>query len=272
MAYNESLLTVIAFVSGGISGLTGLLAVTRSRGGTRVAAFWLRAGAVVSAPIPTLLIVFALYQTGTARVTDERLLALLTVEPTAAASLALTNPLHGQYVADATTVAVGGNPTIGAVPGVFMLGHLAYSLLLSGLTLVLFAGEVVRTSGPYRRQATLIFLAVSIPVVTVVAYVAGLPVAPSYDTTPLWFGVSTLLLLVAIQEYGLFDVSPVAHETIFEEIDDAIVIADDRGRIVDTNPAARRAFGLSEESVGAQVTDVLPSGEQVRTLLAEGQE
>jgi PAS domain S-box-containing protein len=302
MAYNESVLTVLAFVSGGVSGLTGLLAVTRSRGGTRVAgdalagvavaaalwaatfglrisagdpataAFWLRVGTVVSAPIPTLLIVFALYQTGNAGVTDERLLALLTVEPTAAASLAVTNPLHGQYVASATTVAVGGNPTVGAVPGIFMLGHLSYSLLLSGLTTVLFADEVMQTTGPYRRQAALILTAVSIPMVTVVAYVAELPVAPTYDTTPLWFGVSTVLLLVAIQEYGLFDVSPVAHETIFEEIDDAIVIADDRGRIVDTNPAARRAFHLSEETVGAQVTDVLPGSDQIRTLLAEGQE
>lgn len=302
MAYNESLLTVVAFVSGGISGLTGLLAVTRSRGGTRVAgdslagvavagalwaatfglrisagdpataAFWLRAGTVVSAPIPTLLIVFALYQTGNARVTDQRLLAVLTVEPTAAASLALTNPLHGRYVADATKVAVGGAPTIGAVPGVFLLGHLAYSLLLGGLILVLFVDEIVRTTGPYRRQAALIFLAVAIPMFTAVAYVSDLSLAPSYDTTPLWFGVSAMLLLVAIQEYGLFDVSPVAHETIFEEIEDAIVIADDRGRIVDTNPAARRAFGLSENAVGAQVTSVLPSSEQVRTLLAEGQQ
>jgi PAS domain S-box-containing protein len=301
MAYNESLLTVTAFLSAGLSVLTALLAVTRSRGGMRVAGdalagiavaaalwavtfglrvsagdpttaqFWLRVGAVVSAPVPTLMLVFALYQTGNARVTDSRLLALLAVEPTAAASLALTNPLHGSYIADVAMVPVGGNPTLGGVPGVFLLGHLAYSILLGGVVLVLFGDEIIRTTGPYRRQAGLIFLAVSIPAVTALAYVADLPIAPSYDTTPVWFGVSSLLLLVAIREYGLFDVSPVAHKTIFDEIDDAIVIVDDRGRIVETNPAAREAFHVTPEDVGAAATELLPGGEQIRELMETGE-
>ncbi len=301
MAYNESLLTVTAFLSAGISGLTAVLAVTRSRGGARVAGdalagvavaaalwavtfglrvaagdpetarIWLRAGLVVSAPIPTFLLVFGLYQTGHTQTIDQRVAALLAVEPTAAASLALTNPLHGAYVSEVTTVAVDGTPAIGAVPGTFLSGHLTYGFLLGGVTAVLFGSELLRTHGPYRRQAALILAAVAVPMVTLVAYLTDLPVAPSYDTTPVWFGLSTLLLLVAMRTYGLFDISPVAHETVFEEIDDAIVIVDDRDRIVDANPAAESAFGLAEGDLSRPATDVLHNPSGVEALLAEGE-
>ncbi|ERH12232.1 MAG: hypothetical protein J07HB67_01246 [halophilic archaeon J07HB67] len=102
MAYNESLLTGAAFAAAGLSGLAALVAVGRSRASTGAAgdalagaalaatvwavAFglrlsadtpqasmvWLRVGYVVAAPVPTLLLVFALYQTGNARVVDSR--------------------------------------------------------------------------------------------------------------------------------------------------------------------------------------------------------
>ncbi|MEZ3142584.1 histidine kinase N-terminal 7TM domain-containing protein [Halobaculum sp. MBLA0143] len=296
MAYNESLLTVAAFLSGGLSGLTALIAVSRSRGGARVAgdtlagvalaaalwavtfglrlsaegvgtaSFWLRVSNVVAAPIPTLLLVFSLYQTGNASLVDERVAALLAVEPTAAAALALTNPLHQAYVMGVTTVGVPA-----ATPGVFMSAHLAYGLLVCGVAAVSFGNEAVGTTGPYRRRATLLLTAVSVPVVTVVAYVTTLPIAPPYDTTPVWFGLSSLLFLVSIRSYGLFDVSPVAHETVFEEIDDAIVVVDDRGLLVDANPAATTAFGVDDDDVGRPVRAVLPNPEAIDSLLVDGE-
>ena len=298
MAYNESLLTVAAFLSGGVSGLTALLAVSRSRGGARVAgdalagvaaaaalwavtfglrlsadgggtaSFWLRVGHVIAAPIPTLLLVFTLYQTGNANLVDERVAALLAVEPTAAASLALTNPLHGAYVTEVTATAA----SVGAAtPGVFLLAHLAYGLLVGGVAAASFGSEVLRATGPYRRRAGLLLAAVSVPLVTAVVYVTGLPVVPVYDTTPVWFGLSSSLFLMAIRSYGLFDVSPVAHETVFEEIDDAIVVVDDRGLVVDANPAAEAAFGVTDEDVGRPVRAVLPNPDAVDSLLVDGE-
>ena len=300
MAYNESLLTGAAFVAAGVSGLTALAAVGRSRasGGAagdalagaalaaavwavtfalrlsadtaQTAAVWLRVGHVVGAVVPTLLLVFALYQTGNARFADGRIAALLAVEPTAAASLALTNPLHGGYVAG-TAAVTGGETGFVAVPGVFLIAHLAYSVFVCAVAAVVLGEELLHSAGVYRRRAALSAAAVAIPAVTALTHLADVPIAPQYDTTPVWFGLSAALFLVATRAYGLFDLSPVAHETVFEEVDDAIVVADDRGLVVDANPAARAAFGVDEGDIGRPAPATLPDDDAVETLLDDGE-
>ena len=301
MTYNESLLTGAAFAAAGVSGLAALVAVGRSRASTSAAgdalagaAFaaalwavtfglrlsadttetamvWLRAGHVVAAPVPTLLLVFALYQTGNARFVGSRVAAVLAVEPTAAASLAATNPLHGGYVAAVSTVGGGGQTGLVAVPGVFLIAHLAYGVFVCAVAAVALGEELLHSAGVYRRRAALSAAAVVIPAVTALTHLADVPIVPQYDTTPVWFGLSSGLLVVATQAYGLFDLSPVAHETVFEEVDDAIVVADDRGLVVDTNPAAQAAFGVGETEIGRPAPAVLPDNDAVETLLQEGE-
>ena len=301
MAYNESLLTGAAFVAAGVSGLTALAAVGRSRASTgaagdalagaalaaavwaatfglrlsadttQTATVWLQVGHVVGAVVPTLLLVFALYQTGNARFAGGQIAALLAVEPTAAASLAATNPLHGEYVAGVTTVTGGGEAGLVAVPGVFLVAHLAYGVFVCAVAAVVLGEELLHSAGVYRRRAALSAAAVSIPAVTALTHLADVPIAPQYDTTPVWFGLSSVLLLVATRAYGLFDLSPVAHETVFEEVDDAIVVADDRGLVVDANPAARTAFGVDEADIGRPVPAALPDDDAVETLLDDGE-
>jgi PAS domain S-box-containing protein len=302
MAYNESLLTGAAFVAAGVSGLTALAAVGRSRASAgaagdalagaalaaavwavtfalrlsadtaQTASVWLRVGHVVGAVVPTLLLVFALYQTGNAQFADGRIAALLAVEPTAAASLALTNPLHGGYVAGTATVTGGGETALVAVPGVFLIGHLAYSVFVCAVAAAVLGEELLHSAGIYRRRATLSAAAVAIPAVTALTHLADIPIVPQYDTTPIWFGLSAALLLVATRAYGLFDLSPVAHETVFEEVDDAIVVADDRGLVVDANPAARAAFGVDEGDIGRPAPAALPDDDDaVETLLDDGE-
>lgn len=298
MAYNETLLTVTAFVSAAVSGTTALAAVSRSRGSSRVAGdalagvalvaalwavsfgfrvsaggvgtalTWFRVGLVVSTALPTLALVFALFQTGNGGVLSQWTAAALAVEPTAAASLAATNHLHGLYVVGTETVALGEGVVLVPLPGTALLVHSVYSLVVGLGATLLFAVEAVATEGPYRRQATLLCVAVAIPICTTGATLAEVPFAPPYNTTPVWLGLSSLLLVVAIRAYGLFDVSPVAHETIIAEIDDAVVIVDGRGRVVDSNPAATAAFGVDESDVGRAAAEVLPNAAAVDRLLA----
>ncbi len=301
MAYNESLLTGAAFAAAGVSGLAALVAVGRSRASTgaagdalagaafaaalwavtfglrlsadttETAMVWLRAGHVVAAPVPTLLLLFALYQTGNARFVGSWVAAVLAVEPTAAASLAATNPLHGSYVTAVSTVTGGGQTGLVAVPGVFLVAHLAYGVFVCAVAAVALGEELLHSAGVYRRRAALSAAAVVIPAVTALTHLADVPIVPQYDTTPVWFGLSSGLLVVATQAYGLFDLSPVAHETVFEEVDDAIVVADDRGLVVDTNPAAQAAFGVGETEIGRPAPAVLPDNDAVETLLREGE-
>jgi PAS domain S-box len=196
---------------------------------------------------------------------------LLAVEPTVAASLAATDPLHAGYVAGTATVIGGGESALAAVPGVFLVGHLVYGVFVCCVAAVVLGEELFYSAGVYRRRAALAAAAVSVPAVTTLTHLLDVPIAPQYDTTPVWFGLSSALFLVATQTYGLFDLSPVAHETVFEEVDDAIVVADDRGLVVDANPAAETAFGVDETAIGRPASTVLPDENAVETLLDGGE-
>ncbi|MFC7137400.1 PAS domain-containing protein [Halobaculum litoreum] len=90
---------------------------------------------------------------------------------------------------------------------------------------------------------------------------------PPADTTPVVFGGASLLLLFAMYRFDLFDVAPVAHETVFAGLEDAIVVVDESGRVLETNPAAREAFDLDGDGVGLPADRVLPDSPASAALL-----
>ena len=55
----------------------------------------------------------------------------------------------------------------------------------------------------------------------------------------------------------LFDLIPVARETLMEKLADGVIVLDERARIIDVNPAAARALALASPVVGAPAAAVL---------------
>ena len=256
-----------------IAALTGVSAVWAVTLGMRTLAatsataeLWLRLGWVAAAVPATAGVVFVFDRTGTVRLTRSRLVALA-VEPVVVAAVAATNPAHGLY-ATVTATRMGASTLLIARPGVGYLAHGGYSVALG----VVMAGLLVRdaTSGPapYRRQAALMVGATALPTAAAAGYLSGVPVAPAFDTTPMWLGVSAVILLVAAREYGLLGATPVAHETVFREVDDPTLVIDDDNRLLAANPAAREAFDVSSEVIGRDVRAV---GDAVARVVAGGE-
>lgn len=80
---------------------------------------------------------------------------------------------------------------------------------------------------------------------------------PRLDPTTFAFAVSGLLFAVALFRLQMFDLVPVARSTLFDEMQDALLVLDSADRVVDCNPTATRLFGadcvgtpLAETSLG----------------------
>jgi PAS domain S-box-containing protein len=72
-----------------------------------------------------------------------------------------------------------------------------------------------------------------------------------------------LIITFAIFRLKLLDLLPVAHQTVFNEMRDGVIVVDDKNRLVDINPAAQRFMLIKgQEAVGQPVMDFLP-----RTLM-----
>ena len=73
------------------------------------------------------------------------------------------------------------------------------------------------------------------------------------DSVAIAFGVTGLAFLPALFRYRLLELTPVAWAAVVRGMDDAVIVIDPRGRIVELNPAAERLIGRkSREVLGAE--------------------
>jgi len=91
------------------------------------------------------------------------------------------------------------------------------------------------------------------------ATLLGLGPLPGFDYTP--FGVFPLSVGVAYAVFrlGMFDVRPVARDNLIEQVDDALLVLDDEGKLIDYNRPS--------ESLSSILADGDPIGEPFETVV-----
>lgn len=116
-----------------------------------------------------------------------------------------------------------------------------YGYLLAFLAAGMFVGEALRADGIHRRQTVYLLVVFSILVLSTVVKVVGL-VPVYFDPTSVVYSLSGVFFAYSINRHGLMQFVPVAREQTFTEVNDAILIADPDGHVVDVNAATRRLF------------------------------
>ncbi|MEZ0493211.1 diguanylate cyclase [Kineococcus sp. TBRC 1896] len=192
------------------------------------------------------------------RVLRPRRVLAFSVEPALLLlALALDPQLHWFHA----TVDIGGDPARRVVTaGPLFWAHTAYSYLV-----VLTAASTIwqlrrSTRGLLRRQATTMLVAIAAPFacnLTVIAPRVALPV----DITPLAFTVTGVLFAYAVLQQDLLRLVPVARSLVVETVTDAVFVVDERGRLVDLNPAGhaqlRPDAGPRDTVVGRPFADLV---------------
>jgi PAS domain S-box-containing protein len=213
--------------------------------------------------VPTAWLTFALSYTDNDGYLTRRTWAVLAVEPVVVLAALLTTYTHGHslYFADLGITNAPGFWILTRDTGLLWALHAAYSYAL-GIAGALVILQFVRLDDEtYRWQAILLTSGGLLPVVANAAFVLGI-VDLDVNLTSVVFGVSGLLLAVAIHRYRFFDLVPVARDTVVERMRDGYVVCDDAGVIVDSNRAANR-FVDPDSLVGRPLTTVLPELESV---------
>jgi PAS domain S-box-containing protein len=129
------------------------------------------------------------------------------------------------------------------------------SILVLSACWLLFSSFSMRRA--HFRSTTLIILGTAIPFIAESLYNLGVTPVPGYDPAPATVGVAGGFLIVALYRFRLFDVTPVARNTVMDHIADLVIVLDGRNHIVDSNRAARITCHLPENFVG-QTPSILP--------------
>ena len=146
----------------------------------------------------------------------------------------------------------------------FKKGPLYYLVVAYNLVMVTLSTFLIllkrRNSSPLYIKQTNIILAVSFVLYFFyLVYISGYSLIPelkSLDLNPFAYTLWGGAISYAIFRYKLFDLVPIARETLIETLADGVLVLDDQFRIVDANPRSQAIFGWDSIPMGETITQL----------------
>jgi PAS domain S-box-containing protein len=221
---------------------------------THVAAreFWIEFQAIWQLPVVTALFCFSLEYANLGHWLTRRTLLLLAIPPLVDILLVFTNDLHhGLWLNTAS------DGSFQPVYGLLLWLLIAYGYALNFSSMLVLIWLYVR-SPLHRWPVGLILLG---RILTSVAFALDItqrnPVAPM-DPTILAATFSAAMYSLALFRFRLFDVVPLARNTIIEWMADGILVLDAEHHIADLNSAAQQLLGVARDrAIGLATSQVL---------------
>ncbi len=195
---------------------------------------------------PVFLLLFALQFAEYERFLRGRHQLSLWLVPLITISLAATNEHHHLIWTSFTPIS-GTNLLAYGHGWAFWVAIGYIYLIVVTATLILLRASLARRN-IFRKQVVAILIGIPFPWLGHILYVfvVGLP---GYDLTPVGFAVIGILLLWSIENTRLLDLVPIARSKLIDTMPDAMVVLDDRARLVDLNRAAEMIVGQPTATV-----------------------
>ncbi len=176
-------------------------------------------------------------------------IATVSIIPSISAVLALTVKSHELLYIEPYVTHVSGLTFLSFSKGPWYWVNAIYLYGIFAYIVVTFLKVAKEKNIARRIQSWYMLAAFASPILANFIYLAGL--TPMHaDPTPLAFAVSGALFYTGFFKYHLFDIHPLARDTIFENMRDAAIVTGEDGIILDHNAAARALFPVLLDSDG----------------------
>ena len=211
--------------------------------------------------LPLSWFAMTLYYTGQPRWTI-RSLSILGLVPFAILLVIFTDPYHHLY---------RGFPSLDIITPSFSVLNNDYGIFFYAVSvpfgyflfiasLVLSARFWLKSPQAYRRQRSILFLSLLLPLLVDVLYVFGITPIPNFNFTAITFSISGLLISWNIFFLRFFDITPLAKDVVIGTMQVGVIVLDKHGFITDINPEAEKITNISAaQNIGALAKQVFPS-------------
>ena len=166
--------------------------------------------------------------------------------------LVWTNPLHKLFFTDYYLIHSGPFPMLGLKHGPLWWAVLLYHYCLIAVLSIILFYRVISSSGCQRSQAAVILAAILLVWLINAVYASGHSPVSNMDISPIGFVFVAGAMAWGFFRYGLLDILPVAKEEIFRRLDDAILVVDEKARILAINPAAEAMLEAKASRITGQ--------------------
>jgi signal transduction histidine kinase/PAS domain-containing protein len=221
--------------------------------------FWAKTEYLGIALVPVAWFLFARAYSGAGKRLDRWVLVLIGLVPVLTLFLVVSNDFHGLVWSRISVVTSGAFPNLELGHGPWFWVNIIYSYGLLAVGDGLLLWNAFNHPSPYRRGVAVILGASLVPWVG-----NGLSLfwPVPLDVTPFAFALTAVVALLATSRLRLFSLFPallrVARTQVLEKMADAVMVLDLEGRVVTSNPAARRLLTAQiPDLTGVSIDEIL---------------
>ena len=139
-------------------------------------------------------------------------------------------------------------PMVGKTVGPLYWIFTIYIICLLLFQIYLMLQGMARESTLNRRQSLIIILALTLAGATHLMYLAGIRVMGVLNPNLFTYFPGAVLILWGTKRYRLADIRPIARTLLLEQMQDGILVLDNSGNLIDTNPAAEKFLKFSRQA------------------------
>lgn len=163
----------------------------------------------------------------------------------------------------------------------FLFVHLPYSYAVIGAAIIILVGHSSAVGPAHRRGLFLLIAASVVPLTATAAYDLGFG-SNTISYVPLVFAAMLPAYAWLIIGEQIIEFTPLAYETVFQNMQDPVVVIDDQCRVIGLNHTAESMLSISEADAlrepledllgddAPEVFEVLESGKPQKMMTATG--
>ncbi len=230
--------------------------------------FWSKIQYIGIPFLPALMMLIAItYTRPKKRLSPGNLVAVFCIPIIVVISRGL-NPLHHLFYETAAINPDVPFPVLMFDIGPFYLLHVFYSHAALIVTFCLLIQFLIRAAPSYRKQTLIMLAASSIQLAGFAIYLL-VDIPWNLDINPILFSISVPIWAIGIFRFSLFDLVPVARDTVFENLKDGVIVLDLKNRLIDFNIVCKKIFPeLSKKKIGFDIRQTLSQHPVMNEILS----
>ncbi|MBI5353550.1 MAG: diguanylate cyclase [Chloroflexi bacterium] len=183
---------------------------------------------------------------------------ILSIVPIATYLLVLSHHLHSYFFKSIELINTNGISELSIQHGPLFWVWSIYAYCAMFGSGVLLIQSMLHFPSQFRGQIYMLIIAGLLPLIPNFLYITGNNFIEPFDPTVIAFTISGLLVGVSLRRFRFLDVMPVAHELVFNHVNSGVIVIDNRGVVIDINPAAGKIINRSQEdAVGKTLQQTL---------------
>ena len=195
---------------------------------------------------PPLGLLFVMQYLGI-KITKTVRIVLLTI-PFISWIMVATNDWHHFYYRVFEFDPILGSPYIYQEIGVWYMIHGISIFACMFVAFLLLLSRWRETAMVYRPQLVSLMCGQLVPMLTAFVYLIGFT-PPGIDPVPMILWLSSVLYLWSISSSRMFTIVPIAKDTIFNSINDGVIVLDESNRLIEFNQSCKRMFPELQKSM-----------------------